>query len=338
MNRFFIALLLMSSTLLAAPASQPAAPAQPDTDSPIVTRVYDVEKLSMQIADYPLPPGFLSQPGDNTPAPTPPDRPQRLTANSLQTLIENAIDPATWKDNGGSTGGIQILPGRLVITQTEAIQDKIHKLLNDLLAEPQKTVRVSATWLLLDQGEMKILLANSPPSAGSAIVRIDGGALSMFKPYCAGQTMGFDRQTIHIAQTSSRSYVSDLTPIVGNGVVGYQTTMAEANSGVGLQILPTLSNDGKSVVLDLQNIVSEVSGIDHQQDAATTMAATQPASDATPERKVIDRPVFVGQRFQTTVEIPLGVNVLVGGMTFDPSNHTESPRQLYLIVEADAAQ
>jgi hypothetical protein len=44
------------------------------------------------------------------------------------------------------------------------------------------------------------------------------------------------------------------------------------------------------------------------------------------------------QHFHTTVQIPVNKPVLIGGMTFNPSSDTPAGKQLYLVLEADAAK
>lgn len=52
--------------------------------------------------------------------------------DSVIKLIEDIIDPDTWKDNGGSVGSIYAVPGLLVVQQTPSVQRKVQDLLEDI--------------------------------------------------------------------------------------------------------------------------------------------------------------------------------------------------------------
>ena len=64
------------------------------------------------------------------------------------------------------------------------------------------------------------------------------------------------------------------------------------------------------------------------------MASRQWLADAA---AAIDRRNEVTQALQTTVRLPLGRKVLVGGMTLEPTPKGDA-QQLYLVIEADAVK
>ena len=57
---------------------------------------------------------------------------------SITRLIEDAVDTDSWKDNGGSTGAMRELAGRLIITQTPSAHRQIVNLLRTLRAGVSK--------------------------------------------------------------------------------------------------------------------------------------------------------------------------------------------------------
>jgi hypothetical protein len=69
--------------------------------------------------------------------------------------------------------------------------------------------------------------------------------------------------------------------------------------------------------------------------------ATQPVVQAdlvNATATMIDRLNVVNQEFATTVRLPIGKKVLLGGMTLEPASQTDPGRQLYLVVELDAVK
>jgi hypothetical protein len=55
-------------------------------------------------------------------------------ADALVALIENQIEPASWKQRGGQVGAIREINGQLIVTQTPQNQQKLAKLLGDITA------------------------------------------------------------------------------------------------------------------------------------------------------------------------------------------------------------
>jgi hypothetical protein len=60
------------------------------------------------------------------------ERQRRVDA--LVALIEDQIEPASWKQRGGQVGAIREINGQLIVTQTPQNQEKLAKLLGDVTA------------------------------------------------------------------------------------------------------------------------------------------------------------------------------------------------------------
>ena len=102
--------------------------------------------------------------------------------------------------------------------------------------------------------------------------------------------------------------------------------------GLVLQVTPLLSPDGQTAVLDLVSVATdwgaveggiEMSGISGEHGTTSRPVAK------------LDRINLGVQQMRTTVRVPVGKAVFVGGMTRDPGN---DDRQLYLIAEVIAAE
>jgi hypothetical protein len=119
--------------------------------------------------------------------------------------------------------------------------------------------------------------------------------------------------------------------------VGYQPVITTNNFGVELAIRPTLLQGEQAAVVDVKSTVT------FPGQTADANAAADPSMGA-PLAPAVDRIAIQTQEIATTVRVPLGQPVLVGGMTHldragdlapldDPAAASSEKRQLYLILE-----
>ena len=208
------------------------------------------------------------------------------------------------------------------------------------LLEPADVNAISATSEVADA-------SNKGRGAAKPMPVVDDAMLAHAKLYCQAQTTCFSGQTVGIKSGRARSFVTNITPVVGTQAVGYQPTLEVVNSGALLQITPQLSPDGTSVLLDLRSTVTETTssprsiGINGTGTPSVVNEAGRPTTEPTVDSAgVIDRPNVVEQSFATTARLPLGKRVLVAGMTLEPAaaGDRSATRQLYLAVEVDAVK
>jgi len=69
----------------------------------------------------------------------------------LVTMIENTVDPDSWRDRGGSTGSIQELNGNLIISTTPANHREITGLLSKLRELKSMQINVESRFLVVSQ-------------------------------------------------------------------------------------------------------------------------------------------------------------------------------------------
>jgi type II secretory pathway component GspD/PulD (secretin) len=325
--------IAMTSASFAAPTTAPA-------DDSIVTRVYDISDLLWARNDYfapaatmemasegnrPLFGGGAAPDGGNTIS-----GPSRQDlADNIVKLIQDTISPETWKANGGNYGNLRELSGQLVVTQLPENHQRIQKVLEALRTDRGRMVVVRAYWLLLEPEAV-------PPISGQPgakeLPTIDDKLIDANHLYSAAQTMCFSGQTVHVTSGRTRSVVTDITPVVASNAVGYNPTLTSMRSGVVLQVTPHLEPEGPDARcdVDLQSDVTELGNID--SDKIKMPATTEPSSTL----DAIDRVNAVRQELRTTVRLPLGKKVLVGGMTLEPAAKEEAAKQLYLVIQADA--
>jgi type II secretory pathway component GspD/PulD (secretin) len=327
--------MLLSPVINAQPTT---APAERAADVALVTRVYDVSDLIWRVNDYPAPAsadfatggggGGQNLWGGAAGGGPDPNAGRIEQVDTFLKLVQDTIDPTSWRNNGGNLGAIRELSGNLVVTQTDENHRALASLLKQLRETHGRMVVVRAYWLLVEPDAVPKL-----DPGKKALPIIDDKLIDAKNLYCGAQTTCFNGQTVHVTSGRKRTMVTGLSPVVGTNAVGYQPTLENARSGVVLQLTPHLEPEGEDhLILDLQSNLTELGDV---PSGKIELPATTQPSDAS---NAIDRVNEVSQELRTTVRLPLNKKVLVGGMTLEPAARQEGSRQLYLVVEADAVK
>jgi hypothetical protein len=350
-----------------AQATKPAKPAdapvaQDASEAPMHQLVYNVAELIRVAEDYPLQPAMIPStrlPGAGmeagmmapdmamgAPGMAPPGQPKppATTVEAIAQLIRDTIVPESWAENGGRAN-VRAFGRSLIVTQTDDAHKQIRALLEQLQTEaaPSRMVAVRAYWLLLEPKDLPTLGDRAKAEKKSAaMLEVPGELVNENTIYSQGQTLCFNGQTVHISSGRGRTVVTGASPVVGQSSVGYQFSTEVVQNGVALQVKPDVTPDGKSAVLDLQSIVSELpeakSTTAPSAGFADDGAMLGQASNRTIDTPIhaIDRVNVVAQQFRTTVRIPLDKKIIIGGMTMEPNIAGGSSRNLYLVVEVNA--
>lgn len=325
---------------------QQAATAQ----AAVETRTYNVADLVRTTPDYPFesavrPPTGWGKVTELDPHVIVPaeekEKERKLAAKSkpgigmeeLIQVIEANIDPESWRDTGGQTGAIQPLGSLVVVTQTPTNQKRVEELLGMIRKEygPLKTVGVSARWVLLSPEQARQMAGDGKGTVAvvdeAAIGKLPAEAL-----WAAGRTACFSGQTVYVASGRGRTVVTQAQPVVGTNSAAYDVKADLMQSGAVLQVTPLLAPDGQTAVLDLASVATDWGAMEGKVEVSGLAwyagATTRPSAR-------VDR-VNVGvQQMRTTVRVPVGKAVIVGGMTREPGS---DDRQLYLIAEVTAAE
>jgi hypothetical protein len=316
-----------------------------------VTRTYDLGDLLRVTRHYPLDSSMIPAtrlrdsdfsgggtggqglfPGSESgaaPAAEPTVTPEAITA-----LVMETVAPETWRDKGGSAGALRFLGTQLIVTQTPDAHKQIADLLEQLNAGGAHMVAIRAQWVTFSPTELREIFARaSQQEGGGAIAEVADNLLRDDNVYSQGQTLGYNGQTVHIASTRGKTVVTGMSPVVGTNAVGYDLSTTVIQSGVALQVTPHVMNNGQTVALDLRSVVSEVEG---SAEKAAQVPQTQPMTEQQ-AMLMVDQPGVVAQQFSTTVRVPAGRKILIGGMTLDSAD-AGGARQLYLVVEATASK
>jgi hypothetical protein len=302
-----------------------------------------------------------------------PRAPHPIEIGRLADVVTETVEPNSWTQNGGGDGRIQVLGSSLVVLQRPDVHEQIGQLLHELrdASGARRTLSIDARWLLLSSDDLDRLAK----PADNGLLAVDRKVLAEYTRQAGNLraiTNCFSGQQVYLISGLRRNVVSGYIPVVGSierpadgealmpnvarvqlaqlggpeGVgapgtqpiadksVGYQPIVQTTNFGVQLEIRPTLQMD-KTAVVDLK---STVTFPDDQAAAAAVDPATAPGMMASPA-PTVDRLSINALELATTMIVPLGQPVLVGGMTHlaaGPEAATVSSnenRQLYLILE-----
>lgn len=288
--------------------------------------------------------------------------------DQLIDVIVSTVDHGSWKENGRGEAEIQPFGNSLVIWQSRNAHSQIEGLLDSLAKNQadQKTLTIDARWLLLSSDELDELMTGekSPPT-------VDRDLLANFTrrgTSLRGITNCFSGQLVYLISGTRRNNVSSWIPVVGSleipherehlvansgevriqfaqnqssgraaaerdPSVGYQPVITTNNSGALLEIRPTKIRGVEEAVVDLKSTIT----VEGQQEREGSRVGERVGSPTPPH---VDLVAMDTQELTTTLRMPLGKPVLVGGMThIAPQSNGQSQdttgenAQLYLVLE-----
>jgi len=138
----------------------------------------------------------------------------------------------------------------------------------------------------------------------------------------------FDGQTATIADTSSRPFVVGIIPVVGDFAAAHQPVVTVLNEGTTLSVQAVVSHDRRFVRLTLVPFFSQIGDVDTFRFVGSTTSDSGTNildSDGNPigvndnveqstEGAVVQLPTFQFTTVSTTVNVPDGGTVLLGGI------------------------
>jgi hypothetical protein len=276
-------------------------------------------------------PGVLHQIGDAGPVD------MRASMDDLIHAITSTISPLEWQDAGGSASVAQ-LGAALLVSASERTHQQIETLLN-LFRErwgSLRTISVQAWWLWLTDAQLAEILqapqGNQPgPESVQAFGLVKQGAWDeLLKDlaqaprdegpvpvgYRAVVTC-YNGQTVSTVAGDQSIAVTRMEPVLGKGEntgVGYAPTVNVVHQGAALQVTPSATSSGKFVIVDVH---SRVNLVDPPEEQAAATDGDDPKL-STPGEVVaaMDRPRLRSQRLSTTLRVPVGDPMLIGGMSF----------------------
>ncbi len=239
---------------------------------------------------------------------------QITTLNVLKTIMVS-IEPESWKDNGGTATGT-VLGSMLLIRQTKNNHENIQELLQQIRdnSSSRKMVHITAYWVCSNHKLNMIELNSKQPFPiqledsvmENILMDKEGKASQGF----LSQITCFNGQTVCMTSGERKSLIHNLFATVGVHAVGYGPKMINLHSGVVLQVKPQLDPSGKSVSVDIQSVITKLNETQKKPQGDKTIY-----SDTKGKNFSLDDISMNVQELSTTVRIPTGKFVLIGGMT-----------------------
>jgi len=244
------------------------------------------------------------------------------------------VDSDSWKNNGGQTGEIRVIEGMLIVTQTEANHAQIDELLKQLMDKHARLVRVRIHWLLGANDQLQLGEGTNRNQSQRVIESALLDKLPKDVTHHQAETVCFSGQTVHLTSGQAHAYVSGLSPVVASDAVGFEPELSVFQDGASATVTPTVQSDGKSAVLDFHSIVSAWErGVPVDLKDLAGSATTRPSTQKPLGPSVLDRPQIQMQTLDTTLRVPLGSAIIVGGMTLQPGLTGPSGPRLLIVVE-----
>lgn len=138
----------------------------------------------------------------------------------------------------------------------------------------------------------------------------------------------FNGQTAYVLVAVSQPYVSDLQPVVGTQAVAFDPTISTVNSGVMLQVQATVSADRKYVTMTLQptlqTLLALVNFSFQQAGNSTGVTSGGQLINTSAGTGIIQEPVTQVTQVATSVSVPDGGTLLLGGQTIAGETELEA--------------
>ncbi|MDB5322926.1 MAG: hypothetical protein JWN40_4557 [Phycisphaerales bacterium] len=261
----------------------------------------------------------------------PPDPPEKQRLDQLVELVRTGIEPASWIAGGGS---ITHFGRRLVIVQTRENHQLVQGLLSELRANPPRQVRLDIIWATLRPDDLARVLIAPTGDAASPATLIDLDALQRLHGAIAwrGHLTCASGQRGRLCCGRSHTVPTAIEPIISSDSGGFASKSQELLDGATIDVLPSLSPDGRGVIIDVNSEVTRWGPASQLSPFEIPVPATPGGTPAGGIVK-IDRLNLGVQTLATSARGPADAAILMGGTT-DPDATPGDPRQLYLIVRA----
>ena len=116
----------------------------------------------------------------------------------------------------------------------------------------------------------------------------------------------YNGQRSYISVSTVTTYIADVQPVVAQAAVGWDPTIGAIPVGVTLDVKATVSADRRYVQMDLRPQVADIEAFEHSMITAAVPALGIATA-------IIDLPRVRVQDFKTTVSVPDGGTLLLGG-------------------------
>jgi hypothetical protein len=186
------------------------------------------------------------------------DSPERLSemerVEMVVNLLQENIDPDSWRDAGGETGSIQVFNSTMLIRHTLRTHQRIAEFFALLRGSRPEPVNVDAAIVRVRSDKA----AEMRKAVGEAFPRLNDeqaerlALASNEGVLFRGSTSGFNGQGLWFSALTQRDVLTGQMPVVAQGINAFSTISKELNSGLELIVLPLLTPQTDEMTLDVQ--------------------------------------------------------------------------------------
>lgn len=305
-----------------------------DLSKNVQARVYDVRDLLVTPPSFVWPPMGRERSATTQLSGRPDmDGARDAAVKGIIQLIQDTVAPQTWKDRGGTVAAIREMQGQLIITQTPENQLQIIKLLDQLRDAKSIKFQVDAQYISCDESVARDVLAqwqkkiepatrpsiNNPPTTQATSQAVgffldddqvkefvrESGAKRGSIVLGAPRIFLLDSQRAYVQESAQTNYLGDYaaTTVAGDQM-RYDPIRAQVDTGLLLEVQATASADRKSIRLSLRPRFSALVGMKQVPWPG------RPAGS----NLMVQEPQIRSIELQTTVDIPDGQTLLLGGL------------------------
>jgi len=284
----------------------------------------------------------------------------KVTLRDLISAITEVVQPDAWKENDGKAS-ITALGNALLVSADEDVHSQVRDLLNLFRQRwgTLRTVSVQAWWLWLDDAQLKSLLLDGAAAGGpkafglvsesawnKLMQDLHGGKADPRRVGYRATLSCYNGQIVHVLSDAQRLAVTDVRPVVvpaeggtARPSVALQPEMSVVNEGAVLQMRPIANISGKTVVLDIHsrvNVRRDARPSDQPREKPIEPAGSAKGSEIVAPLVDCNLQILTN-RLSTTLRVPVGQRMLVGGMTFE-EEPIPGERSLYLFVRCSVQE
>ena len=299
----------------------------------LITRVYDIRDLIVELPDFTAPDfDSVTPPAGGVTRPAADQR--RMTRaqliEAMITLIKETVAPDSWQ----KLGQIRELSGQLIVSQTPENHASMVHLLEQLRKTRGIQVTMESRFLVVDKALAAKITQPGNPSVGNGKADKESTAgvfLSRKQVNDLLREVEQSPRTIMIASpritcfNGQQSYVmiGGQTPYVSgysvtrgnNGQTTYDPIRRRIDTGVLLELQPTVSADRTSVTVTVHPVMSRLDRMD-----------SEPLPDSLPGQKlVVEHPVITALELRLSASIPDGATLMLSDFTRGGNNAATQP-------------
>ncbi len=129
----------------------------------------------------------------------------------------------------------------------------------------------------------------------------------------------FNTQRANMVSVTQYAYIQDITAVVQVQAVAYDPEIGYVQTGIVFDVRPVVSSDRKYITLELRPTVSELKSI---RTVFTSGSVTGAGANGNTQSNIfVEAPIVNMNAIRTTVSIPDGGTLLIGGLTNYDQTH-----------------